>query len=119
VITDELPWVDVESSNIHRVAYETDKLYIQFQDDEGGPGAIYEYADVPRDRYQRLLEANSTGSMFGKLIKGKFAYARVDVENPDEVEEIEKLKTRVEVLERDMENLKKGVKALLAPRMPK
>ena len=40
-------------------------------------GATYRYFDVPRTIYEALLTADSKGSFFNSLIKGRFPYALV------------------------------------------
>ena len=42
--------VSVESSNLKKVGYEDNKLFLEY-----GSGAIYEYTDVPIKLYEELL----------------------------------------------------------------
>jgi len=79
---DELPWQEVESSNIARVAYvqsghdATDPsvpigtVYVEFASN-GGERA-YAYANVAKALYDDLLKAASIGSFFAHNIRGSF-----------------------------------------------
>lgn len=39
-----------------------------------GPEKVYHYRDVPRDVYDKLCNAESVGTSFAKLIRGKFEH---------------------------------------------
>lgn len=64
----------VQSSNIAAVGYDpaTAELEIEF-----AAGGLYRYADVPADKYQQLIAAESVGSHFAANIKGRFAHRRI------------------------------------------
>lgn len=45
-------------------------LTIKFNDKVDKPGGVYQYPDVPREKYDGLLAAESKGTYFGEHIKG-------------------------------------------------
>lgn len=59
----------VTSSNLHAVGYDADKriLAVQFKD-----GRIWHYAGVSADLWAELQSAQSKGSFYSLLIRGKF-----------------------------------------------
>lgn len=61
----------VESSQIRSIGHDADKsmLEIEFND-----GSVYQYANVPEELHERLMQADSVGSFFSKIIKGKSGY---------------------------------------------
>lgn len=63
----------VVSSNINRVGYLDNTLFIAFNH-----GGIYSYADVPNHLYQSLLDAESVGKFFHQFIKGHFDYLKLE-----------------------------------------
>lgn len=64
----------VASSNIASVGYDAEKqiLEIEFQH-----GAIYQYLDVPKEVYDRLMNAPSIGSYFMHNFKNKFKSQKI------------------------------------------
>ena len=62
----------VESSNIARIGWQDDTLYITFH-----TGATYSYAGVPSALYQELLSAESVGKLFHAKVKGKFEFQQI------------------------------------------
>lgn len=67
----------VESSNIAAIGYNaaTMELQVKFK-----TGAIYSYANVEQSIYDQIMNAESVGSTFNKLVKsnpGKYPYAKV------------------------------------------
>ena len=84
-----LPWVEVESSNISRLAYVNSEetrnevreelgqvwaVFLQRADSE----AVYVYDEVPQPRFDSVLGAESVGSMFKKLIsEGPYPFKRI------------------------------------------
>lgn len=86
---DELPWQEVESSNIARVAWIKTgasaldanvfigKLYVEFGSSEG---RAYAYENVTEDIHADFLEAHSVGSFFAHNIRGCYEHERVEVE---------------------------------------
>jgi hypothetical protein len=63
-----------DSSNIESVAYDKDDsmLLVRFQ-----TGSEYAYYNVPEDKYQNLLEAESKGKFFVKEIKPEYEYKKI------------------------------------------
>jgi len=78
---------EVKSSQITAIGYapETETLAVQFKS-KGGPGATYEYFDVPLVVYKAFDAADSIGKYFGAFVKGKYKYERV-AEPPVDVKE--------------------------------
>ncbi|MDP2113434.1 MAG: KTSC domain-containing protein, partial [Bacteroidota bacterium] len=61
----------VASSTIASVGYDAEKQILEI---ELQHGAIYQYLDVPKEVYNRLMNAGSIGSYFMNEIKNKFEY---------------------------------------------
>lgn len=64
-----MQWNKVESSNIAAVAYEDQKMYVQFHN-----GGEYQYDNVPVEVYNEVLEAESVGRAFHRLVKSQSSY---------------------------------------------
>lgn len=75
-----------ESSNVKRFAHTSVSLrrhggvtplvpflYVEFKS-----GGTYVYLGVPRDVYDELVNAESIGSAVGKLVRGKYACAKIE-----------------------------------------
>lgn len=60
----------VKSSYLHSVGYDaaTKTLEIEFM----RGGLVFQYAGVPPDEYQRMMQAQSAGRHFHKFIKRRF-----------------------------------------------
>lgn len=58
-----------ESSNIRSVGYDEGekRLEVEFQD-----GAVYSYADVPREVYEGFKESGFRGGHFHRKVRGLF-----------------------------------------------
>ncbi len=138
-----LPWQEVNSTNIARMAYKplvpedgvgyppgTDgQLFVHFFAD--GEQTVYRYFDVPEAVYRSLAGARSVGGMHAKIVRDKFRYERVDVE-PDPVmidgEVIEEpdpvvialgiLADRIAAMEAEVSNLVRLITAARRPRPP-
>ena len=67
--------VSVNSTMIHNVEYinSLERLRVEFQN-----GALYEYQDVPRDQFDLLVTAESTGKYFNANIKDRFVALRLE-----------------------------------------
>lgn len=70
---DGLPWQEVESSNIERVAWvqvgsedALGTLWVQFKG-----GRVYRYETVERERFEKLIAAESVGRFFASIIKSR------------------------------------------------
>ena len=63
----------VESSQIKSVGYdeESSTLEVEFKN-----GSVYEYADVPKDVYEGMMNADSVGRTFNATVKGVYPYTR-------------------------------------------
>ena len=68
----DIPLTEVESSQIHALGHdaETNTLAVQFKS-KGGPGNVYHYSNVPVEKFEAMLSADSIGRHFGSEIKGK------------------------------------------------
>lgn len=114
---ERLPWHEVDSSNVKRVAWVKERvndfgeplgsLFIEYHG-----GAPYRYSDVPEFRLRTLLEAKSVGSAVNKTIKGKFDFEQIiQFESPEEAQA--GLLARIEALEADVANLNRAVKGMI------
>lgn len=63
--------------NVRKNGDSTGDLYVQFKGDNGGPGDIYVYYDVPVKVYSRWGSAPSKGHYFWQHIRGKYKYAKL------------------------------------------
>lgn len=134
--TASLPWKDLESSNLERIAWtphanvnweqmaNPDKLegtlWVEFvRKAEDEPRRVYFYENVPQWKHERILEAKSAGSMFGKLIRreadiefGVFSLEE-DEEDVEAADRIEKLEVEVTQLKSRLDNLERAVKGIM------
>lgn len=67
-----MEFVNVESSNIGRVAYKDNNLYVEYKS-----GNMYKYLDVPKETYTKLVESESKGRFMNSYIKEQFKYEKV------------------------------------------
>jgi len=69
-----MEWVDGQSSNIARFAYDASRevLIVEFIN-----GGTYEYFDVGESVFEQMKSAPSRGSFLANSIKGNYRYARV------------------------------------------
>lgn len=65
---------DVESSNIAKVGYDGESLYLLFNS-----GIAYRYQNVPQTIYNALISAESVGSFFHKAIRNVFRHEKLEV----------------------------------------
>jgi hypothetical protein len=65
----------VKSSNVDAAAYDADgrRLSVRFKG-----GGIYHFADVPPEKADGLLNADSPGRYFAENIKGQHEHVRED-----------------------------------------
>lgn len=63
---------EVESTNIKSVGYDVDTKTLEV---EFLTGAVYQYRDVPPEKYQELLEAESVGKYFYAQVRAKGYFA--------------------------------------------
>ena len=64
----------VSSSNLHSVGYEPETATLEVKFHSGG---IYQYFNVPVERYEGLMRASSKGGYLDSYIKGRFRYRKV------------------------------------------
>lgn len=69
----------VVSSNINRVGYHNQTLYISFNS-----GGVYSYTEVPYLVFLEFLGAESAGKFFHARIKGRFDYQKLDADPFDQ-----------------------------------
>ena len=67
---------EVVSSNIKKVGYEGTDLLVEYLS-----GVQYKYKGVPKELYEKLLEADSKGRFMNSEIKGKFEFERISNNN--------------------------------------
>ena len=70
----ELDFIDVESSNVARIAYDDENqiLHVQFLN-----GSHYKYMDVPETVYNGMLIAASKGRYLWRNIRDQYEYLRI------------------------------------------
>ena len=66
-----MEWKEVDSSQIHSVAYdaETQTLGIRFKTTKTKPITEYHYSNITKSMYDSLVSAESVGRYFGNYIK--------------------------------------------------
>lgn len=69
----------VKSSNVKAIGYDADNKVLEVEFHNGG---LYQYKQVPKLVYNRLMTAESIGKAFVSSIKPKFDCTRLD-RNPD------------------------------------
>ena len=62
----------VNSSNVVAVGYDKQKLYIEYR------RGTYVYKDVPKEKYDALLKAESKGKYLCTNIKGTYDFERIE-----------------------------------------
>lgn len=68
-----MDWIETESSNIARFAYDDTSHVLKVEFKNGG---IYNYFDVPQQVFEGMRNAPSTGQYLAQQIKGTYRYAR-------------------------------------------
>lgn len=70
-----MEYTPVNSSNIAEVGYDADSqtLGMKFHS-----GTTYHYAEVPKEKHDELLTAESPGAVFAREIKGKYEARKVE-----------------------------------------
>jgi hypothetical protein len=59
----------VESSNIQKIGYGDNRLFVQFQG-----GKTYSYPGAPKKLHDDMLKSDSVGRFFGTISSGKFPH---------------------------------------------
>ena len=62
----------VNSSNVVAVGYDKQKLYVEYR------RGTYVYKDVPKEKYDALLKAESKGKYLCANIKGNYDFERIE-----------------------------------------
>ena len=62
---------EVVSSNINKVGYDNNTLYVQYKS-----GVTYKYKNFPQNLYESFLEAESKGKFMNSEVKGKYEYEK-------------------------------------------
>lgn len=67
----------VKSSNVVSVGYDpaSGVLEVEFRN-----GSVYDYADVPAEQFNELLEAPSVGSFIAKRVRGQYPTTKLEEE---------------------------------------
>ncbi len=71
---DELDLVRVSSSNLHSVGYDATSQTLRIRFHSGG---IYDYFNVPENRYSGLMSAGSKGTYHANYIKDLYRFRKV------------------------------------------
>ena len=66
-------WIEANSSNIARYAYELESYVLSVEFINGG---TYNYFDVPETVFEQMQAAPSKGQFLAQQIKGSYRYAR-------------------------------------------
>lgn len=66
-------WIDTDSSNIARFAYDDTNRVLKIEFRNGG---VYDYFDVPEHVFESMRSASSKGQYLAHQIKGSYRYAR-------------------------------------------
>lgn len=71
-----MKFIPVESSSIGAISYdeETNMLAVMFSSNK----SLYFYAGVPKDVYDKFIEAESKGSYLNAEIKGSYVYFKLE-----------------------------------------
>ena len=63
----------VKSSNILSIGYDEKERLLEIEFSNGG---IYKYHEVPKEVYDRLLQAPSVGKFVWSNIRGRYRYSK-------------------------------------------
>lgn len=67
-------YISITSSNISKIGYSNDNtLLVEFNN-----GTEYTYANVPKEEFDKLKDAESVGSTLNKSIKNKYTCKKVE-----------------------------------------
>jgi hypothetical protein len=69
----KIEFIQVESSMIEEIAYHDNKLYVRFHN-----GNLYSYADVPKELFDEMFNAESIGKFFSANIKKEFPFTKLE-----------------------------------------
>ena len=71
--------IPVESSNIRSISFDlaTQELFVQFIGRGGKADSIYKYIAVPKELFERFMNAPSKGSFFASFVKSHYSAVRI------------------------------------------
>jgi hypothetical protein len=69
---DTLEWDEPDSSNVQRISWRADTLYVEFKG-----GSVYRYHGVPEDEYETLKSAVSAGRYLRARIQPRYDALRI------------------------------------------
>lgn len=69
----ELEFIDVDSSNIEKIAYRDNNLYVKYKS-----GNTYMYEGVTNGVWKGLVKAESKGKFMNSVIKENYKYIKID-----------------------------------------
>ena len=64
----------VDSSNLASVGYDEENEILEIEFKHGG---VYQYFDVPKDKYEALMNADSLGSYLYHNIRDTYGYSKL------------------------------------------
>ena len=64
----------VSSSNLESVGYDANDEILEIKFHSGG---VYQYLNVPLEKYESLMSASSKGSYFSRAIKDRYRYRKI------------------------------------------
>jgi len=65
--------ISVKSSNLQAVGYEAEIMEVEFLN-----GSVYEYSEIPQEKYDGLMTAPSKGKYYNQYIKGQFPSKKLE-----------------------------------------
>jgi len=65
--------IPVTSSNLKAVGYEYGIMEIEFLN-----GSVYEYSEVPQEKFDDLMSAPSQGKYYNQYIKGEYPSKKLE-----------------------------------------
>lgn len=63
--------------NVRKAGDKTGDMYIQFKGENGGPGDVYVYYDIPVNVYRKFVSAPSKGHYFWIAIRNDYLYRKL------------------------------------------
>ena len=66
--------IELNSSALHSVAYEVNRLFVLFND-----GRLMEYLNVPKKVFLELLESDSVGRFFNLNVRNEYKVVESEV----------------------------------------
>ena len=64
----------VTSTNVRAIGYDLDSQTLEV---EFNNGSVYQYAGVPQDEYEGLMNADSKGKYLNANIKGRYPFTKL------------------------------------------